>query len=95
MALIRSFTKDEVVYPEAYSRITGIRCDKNDAYVFVCTYSDEAARFADDFPIHAEEHMSPLSTIEGDIFPLAYNFIKTCPGFEGTLDHFAVDATIE
>lgn len=95
MAIIRSFTKNELVYPEAYSRITTIRCDKNEAYIFVCTYSDETSRFSGDFPIHAEEYMSSLATIDGDIFPHAYNFIKTCPGFEDAQDHLAIDAAIE
>ena len=95
MALIRSFTKDEVVYPEAYSRITSIRCDKSDAYVFVCTYSNEESRFAEEFPVHAEELVCATSTLTGETFPKAYEFIKSCEGFEGAEDHLTVAAIIE
>ena len=43
MALVRPITVDGTEYPTAYSRITTIRADKADAYVYVCTYADEAA----------------------------------------------------
>jgi hypothetical protein len=95
MALTRQFSKDGVDYPEAYSRITSIRCDKSDAYVFVCTYATEGARFAGEFPVHAEELMSSLSILEGTVFPGAYEFVKGCPGFEGATDHLAVEGVIE
>jgi hypothetical protein len=95
MALTRQFSKDGVDYPEAYSRITSIRCDKSDAYVFVCTYANEGARFAGEFPVHAEEFAAGLSVIEGAVFSGAYAFVKSCPGFEGAQDHLAVEAIIE
>jgi hypothetical protein len=91
MALIRPITVNDIEYPAAYSRITTIRADKADAYVYVCTYADEAARMADAFPIFAEEHVAPMASLTGDLFPKAYEFIKTCPGFEAATDHPFVD----
>ena len=87
MALVRPITVDGTEYPAAYSRITTIRADKADAYVYVCTYADEAARQADAFPIYAEEHATTLASLSGDLFVKAYEFIKTCPGFETATDH--------
>jgi len=95
MALVRNFSKDGVDYPEAYSRITSIRCDKSDAYVFVCTYANEGARFAGEFPVHAEELMTTLTTLANGVFPPAYGFLKGMPGFEGAEDHLAVEGVIE
>ena len=92
MALIRPITVNETEYPNAYSRITTIRCDKADAYVYVCTYADEVARQDDAFPIFAEEHVAPLASLAGDVFVKAYEFIKTCPGFEAATDHPFLDA---
>lgn len=87
MALVRPIEVDGISYPQAYSRITTIRCDKADAYVYVCTYADEAARMAEAFPIFAEEHAASMASLAGDLFPKAYEFIKTCPGFEAAVDH--------
>ena len=87
MALVRPITVNGTEYPAAYSRITTIRADKADAYVYVCTYENEAARMAEAFPIYAEEHATSLSSLNGDLFPKAYEFIKTCPGFEAATDH--------
>ncbi len=92
MALIRPITVAGTEYPTAYSRITTIRCDKADAYVYVCTYANEAARMAEEFPIYAEEHAAPMADLAGgELFPKAYEFIKTCPGFEAATDHPFVD----
>ena len=92
MALIRPITVNGTEYPTAYSRITTVRADKADAYVYVCTYADEAARMAEEFPIYAEEHVTTLAALSGDLFIKAYEFIKTCPGFEAAVDHPVVDA---
>lgn len=92
MALVRPLTVNGTEYPAAYSRITTVRADKADAYVYVCTYADEAARLADAFPIYAEEHATTLTALSGDLFIKAYEFIKTCPGFEAAVDHPVVDA---
>ncbi len=91
MALIRPFTHDGVDYPEAYSRITSVRGDKERVYVFVVTHPDEASRFRDDFPIGAEELWGAVSVISGDLFASAYAFVKTCPGYEEAVDHINMD----
>lgn len=95
MALVRTFTKDDVTYPEAYSRITSIRCDKSEAFLFVCTYENENSRFLGDSPVHTEELATQLSTLNGEIFSNSYAFIKTCPGFETSIDHLVVEALLE
>lgn len=92
MALIRPITVNGTEYPTAYSRIVVVRADKADAYVFVNTYADEAARHAEEAPIHQEEHVTTLASLSGDLFVKAYEFIKTCPGFEAAVDHPVVDA---
>jgi hypothetical protein len=86
MALKRSITIDGTTYPDAYSRITTIRCDKADAYVYVCTYESEQARMDDAFPIYAEEHTCALADVASDLFPKAYEFLKTLPEFAGAID---------
>jgi hypothetical protein len=95
MALIRSLTVNGVTHPEAYSKIETIRCDKNNAYIFVCSYADESARASGDFPVFAEEHMTDLSVVNGDTFPLAYGHIKGLPGYEGATDHLVVIPLME
>ncbi len=95
MALIRSMTVNEVSYPEAYSKIETIRCDKMNCYIFVCSYVNEAARAAHDYPFFAEEHIADISVINGDTFTVAYEYLKTLPAYEGAVDHFDVIPIIE
>lgn len=92
MALIRQFSKNGISYPAAYSRITSIRCDKSDAYILVCTYENESARFNNDFPVHSEEIITSLPNLTGEVFPKAYEFVKTCEGFEDATDHPVIEA---
>ena len=91
MALVRSLTVDGVEYPTAYSRIVVIRADKANAYVFVNTYVDEAARIQEDMPIQQEEPVTAISSLVGDLYVKAYDYLKTCPGFEAATDHPLVD----
>ena len=83
MALQHSVTVDDVTYPAAYSRITSFRGDKDEVFLFVCTYADEAARWAGAFPILAKEYPTARATLNGDLFPMAYNYLKTLPDFAG------------
>lgn len=87
MALVRDITIEGVHYPEAYSRILVVRCDKDSAYVYVCTYSDIEARFRGDNPVWTEEPVAALGTVAHDVFPASYAFLKTQPGFENAVDH--------
>ncbi len=87
MALIRPFTHDGVDYPEAYSRITSVRGDKERVYVFVVTHPDAASRFREEFPIDAEELWGPVSVIAGELLASSYDYVKTCPGYEAAVDH--------
>lgn len=87
MALIRDFTLDGVNYPQAYSRILVTRCDKQEAFVYVCTYSSFEDRMAGANPIWTEEHATLLQTVAHDVFPASYAFLKTLPDFAGAIDH--------
>lgn len=91
MALIRPLTVDGVQYPTAYSRIVTVRCDKRDAYIYVCTYADEEARLRDDYPVQSEEHITRLAELSGDLYPRSYAFLKTLPGFALAVDHVHAD----
>lgn len=92
MALVHPFNVNDVDYAAAYSRIVVVRADKADAYVFVNTYADEASRQREDAPIHQQEYITSLAALSGDLFVKAYEFLKTCPGFEAAVDHPSVDA---
>ena len=87
MALIRDFTLDGVNYPQAYSRILVTRCDKQEAFVYVCTYSSFEDRMAGANPVWTEEHATELATVSADVFPASYAFLKTLPEFAGAIDH--------
>jgi len=91
MALIRSMNIEGVEYEAAYSRVLMVRCDKQDAYIFVNTYADIDARLREDFPIFQEEIVVPLSKLAGELFPNAYAHLKTQAGFEMATDHPAAD----
>ena len=86
MALKRSITIDGTTYPDAYSRITTIRCDKADAYVYVCTYENEQARLDDAFPIKADEFKTARVDLSGDVYVTSYTYLKTQPEFAGAID---------
>lgn len=85
MALQHSVTVDGTTYPTAYSRITSFRGDKDNVYLYVCTYSNEQARWDGAFPILAKEYETARSTVNGDLYPMAYNYLKTLPDFEGSV----------
>lgn len=87
MALVRNFTVDGTNYPEAYSRILVVRCDKESAYVFVLTYASFDDRMAGANPVWTEEHVTALDTVSFDVFPASYDFLKTLPEFAGAVDH--------
>ena len=54
-------------------------------YLYVCTYANEAARWADAFPILAKEYEAARSVVNGDLYPMAYAYLKTLPDFEGAV----------
>ena len=85
MALQRAINVNGVEYPAAYSRIVVIRADKADAYIFVNTYADEAARQREDMPVYQEEPVTALSNLTGNLYPMAYAHLLTLPGFEGAI----------
>ncbi len=85
MALQHSVTVNDVTYPAAYSRITSFRGDKDTVGLYVCTYATEAARWADEWPITTKEYETARATVNGDLFPMAYDYLKTLPDFEGSV----------
>lgn len=86
MALQHAMTIEGTTYPEAYSRIMFIRLDKPDGYVFVNTYADKAAREENVLPIHQQEFRTDRPVFHGDVFQLAYDYLKTLPEFAGAVD---------
>lgn len=91
MALVRSLTVDGVTYPEAYSRLVHVHADKTGAYLFINTYADEAARMREDEPIQQEQPVTDLASLVGDLYPKAYEYLKTLPEFAGASDHPITD----
>jgi hypothetical protein len=86
MALLRPFDKDGVHYPEAYSRITSIRMDVENTYVFVTTHATYQDRLDGVYPIAAEEPVMQTADVVAPIYPAMYAFVKTQPGFEQAVD---------
>lgn len=87
MALVRDFTAEGVQYPQAYSRILVVRCDKDSAYIYVLTYASFDDRMAGANPVWTEEHGTELATVSTDVFPASYTYLKTLPSFAGAVDH--------
>ncbi len=86
MALLRPYDKDGVHYPAAYSRITSIRMDVENTYVFVTTHATYQDRLDGVYPIAAEEPVMPTADVVAPIYPAMYGFVKTQPGFEQATD---------
>lgn len=91
MALVHPFSFENVDYPAAYSRVLFVRVDKAEAYIFVNTYADEAARQREDMPVYQEEHRAPAATVAGDVLAKAYEHLKTLPMFAEATDHPVAD----
>jgi hypothetical protein len=91
MALVHPFSFNDVDYPAAYSRVLFVRVDKADAYIFVNTYADEAARHREDMPVYQEEHRAEAAAVAGDVFVKAYDHLKTVPMFAEASDHPVAD----
>jgi len=89
MAIIHDATINGTRYPEAYSRILLVRCERNGAFPLVLTYADEAARQRGDDALWVQEHPCDLAVVNHDVFPSAYGFIKALPEFAGAVDHLA------
>lgn len=87
MALIRELSKDGIVYPQAYSRIDVVRVTPQEVMVGILTYEDFDARMADANSIVNELHFTTYEVVAQDVYPSAYAFVKTLPGFEHAIDH--------
>ena len=87
MALIRNFSKDGVDYPEAYSRIDVVRVTPQEVMVGILTYEDFDARMAGANSIASELHFTTYDVVAHDVYPAAYTYVKTLPGYEGAIDH--------
>lgn len=87
MALVRNFTHDGTNYPEAYSRIDAVRVTATDSSIGVLTYSDFASRQREENPVWTELFWVPSATVSHGVFPAAYAYVKTQPGFENAIDH--------
>lgn len=84
-------TPDEVaipaeVYPESYARILYVRALAQESFIFVCWYADQAARENNADPVKIYEYQTPTASLQGDVYPAAYAYLKTLPEFEGAID---------
>lgn len=86
MALQRAVEIDGVTYPEAYSRIVMVRAEKTQAYIFVNTYADAAAREREDMPVRQEEPVTDLANLVGELYAQSYAYLKTLPDFATAVD---------
>lgn len=86
MALQHAMTIEETTYPEAYTRALFIRVDKMSGYVFVNTYANKQAREDNELPIYQMEYRTERTLFNGDVFQLAYDYLKTLPEFAGAVD---------
>lgn len=105
MALVQSLTlpattalKDgvvvdvpEITYPAAYARVYSVQAFVAESFLLVCWYADEAARLANDPHVKIKEYRVPTSVLAGDIYPMAYAWLKQQDDFAGATDHPFVD----
>lgn len=82
----------EVTYPQAYARLYSVRAYAAETFLLVCWYADADARFANADPVKIMEFPPvPTTSLKGDIYPMAYAYLKTLPEFEGAVDHPVAD----
>lgn len=81
----------EITYPNAYARLYAVRAFANEAFLLVCWYADEAARYANENPVKAFEYQVPTPDLKGDLYPAGYAHLKTLPDFAGASDHPVAD----
>jgi hypothetical protein len=88
MALQLSLSNSAVGYlfPESYARIVFARTLKDQTFIFVNFYADQAARVADKMPVLQKEYTATTEDLVGDIFPAMYNWLKGQPDFAGCVD---------
>ena len=86
MALVRSLEVEGVTYPDAYSRILFVRFEKDQAYIFINTYADEAARMREDMPVLQEQFVTTMATVSGTVYGAAYTYVRTLPEFANAIN---------
>ena len=82
MALQHSATHDGLTYPEAYTRISLVHMESKGSAFYTKTYADSTAREREDAPIFVRMYSIAPSQLVGDVYKLAYDHLKTQPGFE-------------
>ena len=87
MALVRDFTLEGVNYPQAYSRIDVVRVTPQQVMIGILTYEDFDARMNGANSICNEVHYTTYDTVAQDVYPAAYTYVKTLPGYENAVDH--------
>lgn len=74
------------VYPESYARIFQIRSNQVFTIIAVNWYATAAAYAAGEPPVKMWEYNTETASLHGDIYPAAYNYLKTLPDFAGAID---------
>lgn len=90
MALQGSIPADrtEVYYsfPECYARISDIKSEPVSTFISVLFYANAEARSKDAVPVSSKVYPTTTASLQGDIYPAAYNYLKTLPDFDGWID---------
>jgi len=87
------------VYPEAYIHVVYVRSEAKETYIFVNWFRSREERIASCTPVPREQmHLRPraFKSIEhiiptenygpGQIWPTAYEYIKSLPEYAGAID---------
>ena len=73
-------------FPEAYAKVEHARVFKDQTLIFVNWYADEQARIDMKQPVNQKEFSAPTADLSGEFLPTMYNWLKTQPEFEGSID---------
>jgi len=74
------------IYPQAYARIMYVRAAAEESFIFVNWYASAQARQNDEMPVHGYEYPVDTDNLPGNIYPAAYNYLKSLPEFAGATD---------
>lgn len=91
MALIHDTTIGGGHYPAAYTVIDTLRFDRLGAHLWVLTFADEQAKVTGENPVLCRGFDTETERMHGEVFALAYAYLKTLPEFAGATDHLEPD----
>ena len=88
MALQVSIESEQLgyVFPEAYAKISQIAAYNNNSYITVVFYANAEARAEMRMQVTSKQLITETPALHGEIYKLAYEFLKTLPEFAGSID---------